>query len=232
MKAQSDRSRDLSDCEDHELVQLCRTGSSAAFAAVVRRYNRRLYRAARAIVRDDGEAEDILQEAYVSAFRHLAGFRGDAALSTWLTRIVVNEALACVRRQKSNLSLENVEGSGFKPRVALFPMTPPPDPEKAAAKAEIRRLLEVAIDELPAVLRVVFVMRDVDGLSVEETAQVLGIRPETVKTRLHRARRQLRAALEQRLAGVLNDTFPFDGERCARMTRVVLGRLGLPVPDP
>jgi RNA polymerase sigma-70 factor, ECF subfamily len=221
---------DFAGWPDADLVVLARSGEGAAFAAIMQRYNRRLYRAARSIVRDDAEAEDVLQEAYVRAFAALGTFRGEASLSTWLTRIVLNEALGRVRRQRPTEELDvldrSVERGGM--RVVMFPgVSSIPDPESAAARAEVRRLLEEAVDELPDAFRLVFVMRDVEGLSIEETATHLGIRPETVKTRLHRARKQLREALDDRLATVLKDTFPFLGARCTRITDAVLARLDI-----
>jgi RNA polymerase sigma-70 factor (ECF subfamily) len=218
---------------DGELVRLARQGEAAAFGEIMRRNNRHLFRAARGVLRDDVEAEDVVQEAYVRAFRSLADFRGDSSLSTWLTRIALNEALGRLRRRRNMVGLETIEGAqrGGGARILMFPTEQAgSDPEGAAARREIRRLLEEAIDELPEGFRLVLVARDVDGMSVEEAAQILGVRPETVRTRLHRARRLLRAALDQRLGDTLRDVFPFDGARCARMTESVLARLGLATP--
>jgi RNA polymerase sigma-70 factor, ECF subfamily len=221
---------------DGELVILARRGEAAAFCEIMRRNNRHLFRAARSVLRDDAEAEDVVQEAYLRAFRGLAGFRGDASLSTWLTRIALNEALGRLRRRRDAVGLEAIEAAqeGGGARILMFPTAQASggDPEGTAARREIRRLLEEAIDELPEAFRPVLVARDVDGMSVEETAQVLGVRPETVRTRLHRARRLLRAALDQRLGDALREAFPFDGARCARMTEAVLARLGLAAPAP
>jgi RNA polymerase sigma-70 factor (ECF subfamily) len=220
---------------DSELVILARRGEAAAFREIMRRNNRHLFRAARGVLRDDLEAEDVVQEAYVRAFQGLAGFRGDASLSTWLTRIALNEALGRLRRRRTTVDLAAVEVAqeGGGARILMFPTAQAGgDPEGAAARREIRRLLEEAIDELPEAFRLVLVARDVDGMSVEETAQILGVRPETVRTRLHRARRLLRAALDQRLGDTLHEAFPFDGARCARMTEAVLARLGLDAPAP
>jgi RNA polymerase sigma-70 factor, ECF subfamily len=221
---------DLAGRADADLVALARRGEGAAFAVIMQRYNRRLYRAARSIVRDDAEAEDVLQEAYMRAFTALGTFRGEASLSTWLTRIVLNEALGRLRRQRptEDLDVLDREVQSGETGVIMFPgVSSVPDPESAAARAEVRRLLEGAVDELPDAFRLVFVMRDVEGLSIEETATHLGIRAETVKTRLHRARKLLREALDDRLASVLKDTFPFLGARCARITDAVLARLDL-----
>jgi RNA polymerase sigma-70 factor (ECF subfamily) len=218
---------------DSELVILARRGKAMAFREIMRRNNRHLFRAARGVLRDDAEAEDVVQEAYVRAFQGLAGFRGEASLSTWLTRIALNEALGRLRRRRDMVGLKTAEvaqkgGGAF---ILMFPTVQAgDDPEGTAARREIRRLLEEAIDELPDAFRLVLVARDVDGMSVEETAQILGTRPETVRTRLHRARRLLRAVLDQRLGDTLREAFPFDGARCARMTEAVLARLGLAAP--
>jgi RNA polymerase sigma-70 factor, ECF subfamily len=220
---------------DGELVSLARRGEAAAFREIMRRNNRHLFRAARGVLRDDAEAEDVVQEAYLRAFQGLAGFRGGASLSTWLTRIALNEALGRLRRRRTMVELETVEvaQAGGGARILMFPTAQAGgDPEGAAARREIRRLLEEAIDELPEAFRLVLVARDVDGMSVEETAEVLGVRPETVRTRLHRARRLLRAALDQRFGDTLREAFPFDGARCARMTEAVLARLGFSNPAP
>ena len=218
---------------DGELAALARRGEAAAFAEIMRRNNRHLFRAARGVLRDDLEAEDVVQEAYVRAFQGLAGFRGEASLSTWLTRIALNEALGRLRRRRTTVDLSAIEVAqqGGGACILMFPTAQAGgDPEGAAARREIRRLLDGAIDDLPEAFRLVLVARDVDGMSVEETARILDTRPETVRTRLHRARRLLRAALDQRLGDTLHEAFPFDGARCARMTEAVLARLGLATP--
>jgi RNA polymerase sigma-70 factor, ECF subfamily len=222
--------RDLAGLQDVDLVALVRRGSGAAFAAIMTRYNQRLYRVARGVVREEAEAEDVLQEAYVRAFAALPGFRGDAGLATWLTRIVLNEAVGRLRRRRPTVELEAIDRAveTGDSRVIMFPgASPGPDPEQAAARSEVRRLLERAVDDLPEAFRMVFVMRDIDEMTIEETAATLGILPETVKTRLHRARRLLRKNLDEKLSPVLKDTFPFQGARCARITHTLLARLGL-----
>ena len=213
---------------DAELAALARQGDGAAFRAIMQRHNRRLYRAARAVLHDDAEAEDVVQEAYVRAFAALGDFRGDSSLPTWLTRIALNEALGRLRRRRPTVEIETFDARP-EARVIPFPlMSPDMNPEQAAARQDVRRLLERAIDALPEPFRVVFVLRDVEELSIEETAAQLGLRPETVKTRLPRARRQLREALDAELASALTDAFPFAGARCARITDAVLKRLGIP----
>jgi RNA polymerase sigma-70 factor (ECF subfamily) len=216
---------------DAELVQLALQRDSDAFRAIMQRHNRRLYRVARSIMHDDSEAEDVVQEAYVLAFSNLAKFRAESSLATWLTRITLNEALGRLRRRRPTVDLASLDlPSGAQ--VIPFPTMPSnEDPERNAAQREIRCLIERAIDELPEIFRVVFVMRDVEDMSIEETAAFLELRPETVKTRLHRARKLLRQALNDKLAPVLTDVFPFAGRRCQRITDEVLNRLQL-LPPP
>ena len=214
---------------DAELVQLAREHNGDAFRIIMQRNNQRLYRVARSVVQDDSEAEDVVQETYVRAFGSLGQFRGDSSLATWLTRITLNEALGRLRRQRHMVDLEvlDAEPSG-KTQIIPFPLMPvAADPERAAAQRQIRNLIEGAIDDLPEIFRVVFVMRDVEGLSIEETADVLGMPPATVKTRLHRARLQLRRALDEQLASTLTEAFPFDGKRCRQSADKVLARLQL-----
>ena len=212
---------------ESELIGLARGGSGAAFREIMRRNNRGLFRAARGIIGSDWEAEEVVQDAYVRAFRALAGFREEAALGTWLTRIVINEAQDRLRRRREILPLTELDERSVG-EVIQFPAGPSSgDPERQAAVGQIRTLLEGAIDGLPASFREVFILRQIEGLSTEETARALGIAPETVKTRLHRARTRLRGALQDQLAPALKDTFPFEGERCQRLTRAVLRRLGL-----
>jgi RNA polymerase sigma-70 factor, ECF subfamily len=214
---------------DAELVQLARQRDAGAFRAIMRRYNRRLYRVARSVTRDDSEAEDVVQEAYLRALTNLGAFRGDSSLATWLTRIALNEALGRLRRRRPTVELSTLDAEGHdETHVIPFPlMTANCDPERTVAQREIRLLLERAIDDLPEIFRIVFVMREIEELSVEETANFLNMPEATVKTRLHRARRLLRQALDEQLAPALADTFPFDGMRCTRMADKVLERLGL-----
>jgi RNA polymerase sigma-70 factor (ECF subfamily) len=221
----------VEDLGDEALVELARTSESAAFREIMQRYNRRLYRIARSVLRDDSEAEDVVQEAYLRAFAHLDRFRGEARLSTWLTRIALNEALGRLRRRRPFVDLAAVDAINDQgeARVIFLPSARQDgDPEAAAARAEVRRLLERAVDQLPDPFRTVFVLRDIEELSIEETASHLGLRPETVKTRLHRARRLLRQSLDKTLSSALADAFPFAGARCARITQAVLDRIGRP----
>lgn len=198
----------------------------SAIRSIIKSHNRRLYRLARSIVRDDGEAEDVLQEAYLRAFASLANFRGEASLATWLTRIVLNEGLQRVRRRQSTPPLESLPIDAGESRIIPFPLNanPPADPERDMAQRQICQMLEHAIDELPEDFRTVLVARVVEDMSVEETADLLGLRPETVKTRLHRARRMLKASLSDQIGPLVTGVFPFDGMRCARIAdRVIEG---------
>jgi RNA polymerase sigma-70 factor, ECF subfamily len=217
--------------DDAALVGLAQDGDGVAVRLIMQRHNRRLFRVARGVLHDDAEAEDVVQEAYVRAFTHLDGFRGEAKLSTWLTRIVLNEALGRLRRRRLTVGLKDIDAISDQgeARVIYLPSArQDSNPEHAAARAGVRRLLERAVDQLPDHFRVVFMLRDIEEMSVEETASHLGLRPETVETRLHRARRLLREALNKTLASTLTDVFPCAGARCARITDAVLERLGLP----
>ena len=236
-RALSHHATDTDALGDAELVCLAQQGNASAFRAIMRRHNRRLLRVARSILRDDSEAEDEAQEAYVRAFMGMAAFSGAARLSTWLTCIALNEALGRLRRRRRRPSVElkTLDAVQERDRAHIIPfplMITATDPERTAAQRETLGLLEQAIDDLPEPFRVVFVLRDVEELSIEETAAHLGLRPETVKTRLFRARRLLRRALDERLASTLRDAFPFAGARCARIADAVLRRLGLPASPP
>lgn len=214
---------------DAELLALMRRGEPAAFAALMRQNNRRLYRLARSIVRDESEAEDVVQETYVRALAHLDEFRGEASLTTWLARIAANEALGRLRRRRPTVDLAQAENV-----VALPGIGATINPENAAARREVRRVIERAVDELPPNFRTVFMLRAVEQMSIDETASLLGIPAETVKTRFHRANRQLRQALSDEFASILDDTFPFAGARCDALMGRVLARLGIAtvVSDP
>ncbi len=233
MPIQALESRNMDALPDRDLIGFASQGNAAAFRSIMQRHNHRLYRLARGILRDDSEAEDAVQEAYVRAFTNLAEFRGDAKLSTWLTRIVLNEALGRLRRQRPTVELTVLDSAHGRQGAEIipFPLTDAAadNPERSAARREIRHLLERAVDDLPEPFRVVFVMRAIEEMSVEETAAHLNLRPETVKTRLHRARRLLREKLDAQLASTLTDAFPFAGARCVGIADAVLNRLGIPV---
>ncbi|MCA0027287.1 MULTISPECIES: RNA polymerase sigma factor [unclassified Mesorhizobium] len=208
--------------DELRLVARALARDSDAFRKIMKLNNQRLYRLARGMVRNDSEAEDIVQEAYVRAFTNLGTYRGDASLSTWLSRIVINEALGRLRKGRRTVAMpENPEA-----QIIRFPLNPSDDPERTMAQRQILGLVERATDSLPDAYRAVFVARVIEGLSIEETADLLGVRPETVKTRLHRARALLRKALDDEIGPVLLDAFPFAGRRCERLTRAVMKRLG------
>jgi RNA polymerase sigma-70 factor (ECF subfamily) len=216
---------------DRDLTAQVQAGDQAAFETLMRRYNGRLFRVARAILKDDAEAEDTLQDAYLDAYRHMDAFRGDAGLATWLTRIVVNHALMRLRKQRRQGSV--VPFDAYTAARASEDAPPRPDPPDEAAesapdavlRAEIRRLIERRIDELPLAFRMVFIMRDVDDMSVAETAASLSIPAATVRTRLFRARGLLREALAKDLDRATVDVFRFGGERCDRIVTGVLATL-------
>jgi len=213
--------------DDIELVRRALARDDTAFRIIMERHNRRLYRIARGILRNDTEAEDVVQEAYVSAFTHLDGFRGDSSLATWLARITMNEALGRLRRERLAVDLDTFEAQRTEAQIIQFPQTvTSDDPERTMAQREILQLVERATDNLPEIFRIVFITRVIEGMSVEETADLLGLRPETVKTRLHRARRLVREQLDKQIGPVLMEAFPFAGRRCERMTNAVMQRLG------
>jgi RNA polymerase sigma-70 factor (ECF subfamily) len=213
--------------DDVELAHRALARDGHAFRLIMMKHNQKLYRIARSIMRSDSEAEDVLQEAYVSAFTHLAAFRGDASLATWLSRIVINEALGRLRKQRHALPAMANEHAQEEAQIIQFPLADASDdPERTMAQRQILRLVERATDKLPDVYRTVFVARAIEGLSIEETATLLGIKPETVKTRLHRARGLVRKELEDEIGPIMLDAFPFAGRRCERLTAAVMKRLG------
>ena len=210
-----------------ELVRRALSRDEAAVRAIIKANNRRLYRLARGILRNDSEAEDVVQETYVRAFTHLTEFRGDSGLSTWLSRIAMNEALGRLRRQRPGVELSSLPSGTLEAQIIQFPLlSATDDPERTMAQREIQRVVAGAIDELPEPFRMVFITRVVEGMNVDETADILGLKPETVKTRLHRARTMLRDNVEKKIGPVVMDAFPFAGRRCDRLTEAVLTRLG------
>jgi RNA polymerase sigma-70 factor, ECF subfamily len=213
--------------DDAELAARAVARDAGAFRAIMQRHNRRLYRIARGILRNNTEAEDAVQEAYVSAFTHLASYRGESTLATWLSRIIMNEALGRLRLRRSTVDFAALESVRSEAEIIQFPQsTPSDDPERTMAQRQILQLVEQATDNLPEAFRLVFVTRVIEGMSVEETSQLLGIKPETVKTRLHRARQLVRDQLDKQIGPVLMDAFPFAGRRCERLTKAVMARLG------
>jgi RNA polymerase sigma-70 factor (ECF subfamily) len=209
-----------------DLVSRALRHDEDAVRAIISQNNRRLFRLARSIVKDDGEAEDVVQECYVRAFTRLGEFRGESRLSTWLTRIVINEACGRLRRRRRTTDLESIEAThAMDADIIPFPLAPQLDPERSTAQREIQQILEQAIDALPEPFRVVLVARLVEEMSIEQTAELLGLRPETVKTRLHRARKLLRDHLEREVGPLFTDLFPFAGKRCEHMANAVIVRL-------
>lgn len=218
---------DYAALDDNALVALVRGGQREAFRHIMQRCNQRLFRVARAVIGEDSEAEDVLQESYMRAYHKLDSFRGDSTLLTWLTSIVLNEARGRLRKRHAMVGLEQIDAAPDDThQIIQFPSRfGNEDPAVSAARAQIRHLLEHAIDELPEAFRTVYMMREVEECTVEETAQLLAIKPETVKTRLHRARRLLRTSLQGTLAATMSEAFPFMGQRCARVTDAVMARL-------
>ncbi len=216
------------DLPDTELARRIATGDQEAFRVLMRRYNQTLYRTARSILKDEAEAEDAVQEAYILAYRAMGAFRGDAKLSTWLIRIVVNEAIARARKRSRRAEIIQLSGEP-EPDADASEMNmneaAPEQPEHAASRAETRRLLEAKIDALPDAFRAVFVLRALEELTVEETAASLGIPAATVRTRYFRAKGLLREALAREIDFAFEDAFAFAGERCNRIVAGVLARL-------
>jgi len=213
---------------DAQLAREAAGGNTRAFEALMRRHNRMLFRTARAILRDDADAEDALQEAYFQAYRSLASFRAEAKFSTWLARIVANEALMRLRKTARRADILPLS-SAAEPEVEhVMDSNTETAPQSSVERAELRRLLEAQIDALPETYRAVFMLRAVEELSVEETAAVLELPEATVRTRLFRARGLLREALAQKIDLACEDAFSFAGERCDRVVARVLARLQQP----
>jgi RNA polymerase sigma-70 factor (ECF subfamily) len=209
------------DRSDQEVIEQVLAGQTALFELLMRRYNERIYRAARAIVRDEQEAEDVMQQAYVNAYTHLRQFNGSAQFSTWLTRIAINEALARVRRRGRYEAFDD-ELTNVEP---LMLPNPAENPERQAFTGELRGLLEWAIDSLPNGMREVFVLREVEGLSTHDVAQCLDVSEDVVKTRLSRGRAALRRLLMERTGATAPDAFRFYRPRCDRVAAAVMSRI-------
>jgi len=206
---------------DEEVVRQVLAGNTALFELLMRRCNERLYRAARSIVRNEQEAEDVMQQAYVNAFMHLRQFNGSAQFSTWLTRIAINEALGRVRRQGRYEPFDD----DFSNVESLMAGSSPDNPERQAFTGELRGLLEGAIDTLPDGMREVFVLRDVEGMNTAEVADCLGVSEAVVKTRLSRGRAALRRELLQQVGATAPEAFRFYRPRCDRVVANVLERI-------
>ena len=214
----------LAGLDDAEVVRRVLAGEAALFEVLMRRYNQRVYRAMRSLLRDEREVEDAMQQAWLSAYSHLGQFEGAAAFSTWLTRIALNEALARVRQRSRLTPLERVpeEDDGMR--------SPREDPERRAADRELAVMVEEAVDGLPVHYRSVFMLREIEGMSTSEAAAVLGVSEDVVKVRLHRARVALRDALYARAGAAAPESFTFLGRRCDRMVAAVLGSILAPPP--
>ena len=214
---------------DEAIVERVRAGDTGLYEILIRRHNQRLYRAVRAILRHDEHVEDVMQQAYVDAFRHLDQFRGAAKFSTWLTRIAVNRAIRSGRGARRGLALVT-PASGHPDAIEQAP-DPGLDPEHAMYGHELQVILESLIDQLPEPFRVVFVLRDVEGLSTADTAACLSINEDTVKTRLHRAKRLLREQLDRRLGPAAGSVYRFHLTRCDRVVAGVMSALRCSLPD-
>ena len=201
---------------DAEIVERVRAGETALFEILMRRHNQRIYRAARAVIKDEADTEDVMQQAYINAFTHLSQFQDRSQFSTWLTRITVHEALARRRKWKPEETSEDVMETLTSPQ---------PDPERQAYAAELRRVLEAAVDSLPETYRLVFMLRDIEGLSTSETAAGLELSDEAVKTRLHRARAMVRSAITERVGASTAEAFAFQAPRCDRVVAAVMAEI-------
>ena len=215
--------------DDAELVRRIAQGDQRAFEILMRQHNRMLYRIARSILKAEAEAADAVQEAYLAAYRNLGSFRGGSRLSTWLGRIVINEAYGRLRKQKRAaiiVPFDAQERGEQRIQEGNMVDEKTEQPEAAAMRAELRQLLERKIDELPAQFRTVFMLRDVEELTVEETAECLDVPAATVRTRAFRARALLRESLAQEIDVATVNAFGFAGERCDRIVAAVFDRLG------
>jgi RNA polymerase sigma-70 factor (ECF subfamily) len=210
---------------DEEVVSRVLAGDTALFEIIIRRYNQLLYRVSCSILKNDAEAEDVMQEAYVRAYEHLEQFEGRAQFRTWLTRIAVHEALARAGRRKRFYAIDSPDDHLDGDLMDHFSTTGR-SPEQQAANSELRHLLENAIERLPDLYRCVFMLRDVEQMSVEEVGRILNLSESTVKVRLHRARRALRKAITESTGQQLAGAFPFDAVRCDRVVAAVFQRIG------
>jgi RNA polymerase sigma-70 factor, ECF subfamily len=207
------------------LVAAAREGDESAVRELIRRLNPRLFRIARGIVASDAEAEEVVQDAYLTAFTRLDDFRGEARFSTWITRIALNAARMRARRTRVGEEYDTVSEDDVGSRILAFPGQQPDRPEAALGRAQMRGMLEEAVAELSPDLRLPFLLREAEGMSILAIARDLSLNPVTVKTRLFRARRRLRTAIERRVRGGFDAVFPFDGARCAGMADRVVARL-------
>jgi RNA polymerase sigma-70 factor (ECF subfamily) len=208
---------------DDSLIERARAKDATAFELLMRRHNQRVYRVVRAVLHDPAEIEDVIQQAYLQAFLHLDQFGGNARWSTWVCRIAINEALARLRQRGRFVSMDAVG----EETMAKMSHASVDDPERVASGRELGQLVEQAIDRLPEMYRAVLIMREVDGMSTLETAAVLDVEPDVVKTRLSRARASLRAAIENSVGEQMKNAYSFGDEGCDRVVAAVLRRLSL-----
>jgi RNA polymerase sigma-70 factor, ECF subfamily len=214
---------------DEEIVYRVRAGETALYEVIMRRYNQRLYRIARAILHNDSEAEDVMQDAYVRAYEHLDQFAARAPFATWLTRIAVHEALARLRGRNRIQSLDDTEDNGDQ---SMQIPSKSPDPEQSASGAQLRGLLEEAVLDLPEHYRIVIMLRDIEELSTAETADALDLTEHNVKIRLHRGHGMIRSWLFERIGAGAKEAFPFMGVRCNRVVEGVFNRLAAADSNP
>lgn len=217
------RPSELPVLDDETVIGRVREGEVALFEIVMRRYNQRLYRVVRSILGTDSDVEDVIQETYLRAYAHLDQFEGRSSFATWLTKIAVYEAMARSRKGRRFQPLEETMGDDESRVVELRSTLP--DPEEDATRHELRRLIEEAVDHLPDAFREVFVMREIEQMNQAETAECLGLKEETVKTRLHRARRLIESHLLARAGQGLRTAYTFGNSRCTRIVTIVLGRI-------
>jgi RNA polymerase sigma-70 factor (ECF subfamily) len=213
---------------DEEVVNRVRAGETALYEVIMRRYNQRLYRIARAILRNDAEAEDVMQDAYVRAYTHLGQFAARSPFSSWLTRIAVNEALA---RRRSSKQQQEVDATEFDGEISMQSLYKSADPEQNASGAQLRDFLEQAVLDLPEQYRTVVMLRDIEELSTAETADALDLTVENVKIRLHRGHGMIRNWLFERIGAKAKEAFPFMGVRCDRVVQEVFSRIANYAPS-
>ena len=218
----------MDELADEAIVDRVRAGDAGLYEILIRRHNQRLYRAIRAILRRDDDVEDVMQQVYVDAYQHLDQFRGTAKFSTWLTRIAVNRAIRIGHGTRRSLEIVTPDSTNLAIELAAAPEL---DPEHTMYGHELQGILESLIDQLPDPFRVVFVLREVEGLSTAETAACLSINEDTVKTRLHRAKRLLRERLDRRLGPAAGSVYQFHLTRCDRVVAGVMSALRCSLPN-
>jgi RNA polymerase sigma-70 factor (ECF subfamily) len=217
------RAPELAPLTDAELATRAAAGETRAFEAIMRRHNRMLFRTARSILKSDVEAEDALQDAYLRAWRAIDGFRAEAKLSTWLTRIVINESLGRLRRQGAQvIPLDGTADANAADLEETMEDDPEQQPDRLALRAEVRALIEARIDRLPDAFRTVFILRAIEECSVEDVAAALNLPEATVRTKFFRARGLLREGLSRDIDLAIGDAYSFDGERCDRIVAHVM----------